>query len=237
MQKLLPLLLLSLGLIGNSYAHILHCSLEETQSGGLERCYLKHEHDEYYVEWTCKEGYIKNSDETRCIKTSALSSSEKPPILSFTQSATKYIEKVLELTEKRKLLNPESDEKEYEEIAYALEEEYLECFNNVIIAVREQERIIEEDRQKDLQKFRQLISQAIDKRKEVGNRCSLSMDESCEKDIEEADSNIERARERLQRVKSTQYELITLFQYAKTYCPNWSSINNESIEEINDSDS
>ena len=58
MQKLILLLLLSLGLIGNSYADIRHCSLEEAQSRGLERCYLTHEHDEYYVEWKCKEGYI-----------------------------------------------------------------------------------------------------------------------------------------------------------------------------------
>ena len=45
MKKLLLLLLLSLGLIGNSYAHIVHCSLEEAQSKGFERCYLKHDHE------------------------------------------------------------------------------------------------------------------------------------------------------------------------------------------------
>ena len=66
MQKLILLLLLSLGLIGNSYADIRHCSLEEAQSRGLERCYLTHEHDEYYVEWKCNEGYIKY--ENRCFK-------------------------------------------------------------------------------------------------------------------------------------------------------------------------
>ena len=116
-----------------------------------------------------------------------------------------------------------------------LEEAYLECINNVIISVREQQRIFEEDRRKTIQKLQQLLLQAMVKREEVNNRCSLSMDESCEKDIEEADSNIERVRERLQRVKSTQYELVNPFQYAKSVCPDRSSINNESIDKINDS--
>ena len=66
MKKLLILFLLSLGFVGNSYADIRHCSLEEAQSRGLERCYLKHEHDEYYVEFKCNEGYIKKGN--RCLK-------------------------------------------------------------------------------------------------------------------------------------------------------------------------
>jgi len=214
MKKLLLLLLLSLGLIGNSYAE-------------------------------------------------ALSSSEEPPILSITQSVNKYIEKVLELTEKRKELNPESfeslfssidslfssidsllDEKEYEAIAYLLEEVayvleivYMVCIEAVATEAREQQRIFFENEQKEIQELQQLLFQAVDKRIEVGNRCSLSMDESCEKDIEEADSNIEKARDRLQRVKSIHYELVRPIQYARGVCPNWSFINNESIEEINDSDS
>ena len=207
MKKLLLLLLLSLGLIGNSYAE-------------------------------------------------ALSSSEEPPILSITQSVNKYIEKVLELTEKRKELNPESfeslfssidsllDEKEYEAIAYLLEEVayvleivYMVCIEAVATEAREQQRIFFENERKEIQELQQLLFQAVDKRIEVGNRCSLSMDESCEKDIEEADSNIEKARDRLQRVKSIHYELVRPIQYARGVCPNWSFINNESIEEINDSDS
>ena len=45
MKKLLLVLILSLGLMGNNYADVRHCSDELTQSLGLERCYSKHEHD------------------------------------------------------------------------------------------------------------------------------------------------------------------------------------------------
>jgi len=204
MKKLLLLLLLTLGLIGNSYAE-------------------------------------------------ALSSSEEPPILSITQSVNKYIEKVLELTEKRKELNPESfeslfstidslfssidsllDEKEYEAIAYLLEEVayvleivYMVCIEAVETEAREQQRIFFENESSQKHALFQLMVQAVDKRIEVGNRCSLSMDESCEKDIEEADSNIEKARDRFDDFSRIKYELISPISYARGVCPKWSFINNE----------
>lgn len=108
-----------------------------------------------------------------------------------------------------------------------IEEVYMVCIEAVENEAREQQRIFFENERKKIQELQQLLFQAMVKSEEVENRCSLSMDESCEKDRDEADSNIEKARYRLQRVKSIHYELVTPISYARGVCPNWSFINNE----------
>ena len=64
MQKLLLLLFLSLGFIGNSYATVMIC----TDNNDHSTCTAPSSPSDMADIWYCKEGYIKSSDETRCIK-------------------------------------------------------------------------------------------------------------------------------------------------------------------------
>ena len=63
MKKLLLLLLLSLGLIGNSYADVMICQDNQDHSTCILTPTPINENN-----WECNEGYIKNSDETGCVK-------------------------------------------------------------------------------------------------------------------------------------------------------------------------
>ena len=64
MKKLLLLLFLSLGFIGNSYATVLIC----TDNNDRSTCTAPSSPGDMADIWYCNEGFIKNSDETRCIK-------------------------------------------------------------------------------------------------------------------------------------------------------------------------
>ena len=64
MQKLLLLLFLSLGFIGNSYATVMIC----TDNNDHSTCTAPALPSDMGDNWYCKEGYVKSSDETRCIK-------------------------------------------------------------------------------------------------------------------------------------------------------------------------
>ena len=64
MKKILLLLILSLGFIGNSYATVMIC----TDNNDPSTCTLPSPPSDMADSWYCNEGFIKNSDETRCIK-------------------------------------------------------------------------------------------------------------------------------------------------------------------------
>ena len=64
MQKLLLLLFLSLGFIGNSYATVMIC----TDNNDHSTCTAPSSPSDMADIWYCNEGFIKSSDATRCIK-------------------------------------------------------------------------------------------------------------------------------------------------------------------------
>jgi hypothetical protein len=86
------------------------------------------------------------------------------------------------------------------------------------------------------QEYDQAIIEAKVELEEVNNRCSLSMDESCEKDLYEAFSNYEKAKAKRIAAEPTYYK-IDPSQLLEYYCPKWKILYFESIDKINDSDS
>ena len=140
------------------------------------------------------------------------------------------------LIEKRKLLNPESNQEEIDEIiklSYAARERCFDAFrnywNDYEILGNTMEAII-------YRPYDQAISEAKYKIEVVINRCSLSIDESCHTDLKEADENLQRAIQRRLNAEPTYYK-ITKSQLLENYCPDWNFLYSKSIEKINDSDS
>jgi len=140
------------------------------------------------------------------------------------------------LIEKRKLLNPESNQEEIDEIiklSYAARERCFDAFrnywNDYEILGNAKEAII-------YRPYDQAISEAKYKIEVVINRCSLSIDESCHTDAKEADENLQRAIKRRLNAEPTYYK-ITKSQLLEKYCPDWNFLYSKSIEKINDSDS
>ena len=152
-------------------------------------------------------------------------------------SSKKYEMQVNELIEKRKLLNPESNQEEIDEIIKLSDAARKRCFDAFRNYWNEYEILGNAMRAINYRPYDRAISEAKYKLEAVNYRCSLSMDESCEKDIEEADSNLEQAKKKLNMFESILEERVSPFDYSKDFCPNWNSINNESIDKINDSDS
>ncbi|SVD21471.1 uncharacterized protein METZ01_LOCUS374325, partial [marine metagenome] len=103
-----------------------------------------------------------------------------------------YEMQVNELIEKRKLLNPESNQEEIDEIIKLSDAARKRCFdafrnywNEYEILGNTMEAII-------YRPYDQAISEAKYKIEVVINRCSLSIDESCHTDAKEADENLQR---------------------------------------------
>ena len=147
-----------------------------------------------------------------------------------------YEMEVNELIEKRKLLNPESNQEEIDEIiklgTNALGRclvAFMNYWNEYEILGNAMEAII-------YRPYDQAISEAKYKIEVVINRCSLSIDESCHTDVKEADENLQRAIQRRLNAEPTYYK-ITESQPLEHYCPDWNFLYSKSIEEINDSDS
>ena len=126
------------------------------------------------------------------------------------------------LIEKRKLLNPESNQEEIDEIIKLSDAARKRCFdafknywNEYEILGNAMEAII-------YRPYDQAISEAKYKLKAVNYRCSLSMDESCEKDLYEAFSNYEKAKAKRIAAEPTYYK-IDPSQLLEYYCPKWKS--------------
>ena len=133
-------------------------------------------------------------------------------------SSKKYEMQVNELIEKRKLLNPESNQEEIDEIiklgTNALGRclvAFMNYWNEYEILGNAMEAII-------YRPYDQAISEAKYKIEVVINRCSLSMDESCDADVKEADENLERAIKRRLNAEPTYYK-ITKSQLLEHSCP------------------
>ena len=129
-----------------------------------------------------------------------------------------YEMEVNELIEKRKLLNPESNQEEIDEIiklgTNALGRclvAFMNYWNEYEILGNAMEAII-------YRPYDQAISEAKYKIEVVINRCSLSMDESCDADVKEADENLERAIKRRLNAEPTYYK-ITKSQLLEHSCP------------------
>ena len=166
----------------------------------------------------------------------------------LTQGATAAIElsseiygmKVNELIEKRKLLNPKLNQEEIDEIIKLGTDAHKKCLDaiNIIKVAGENinKSLVGESIWDDMYEihYEEYISESRDKLEEVNNRCSLSFDESCEADLNEAAENFHKAEEGLD---TTIYYRISQNKFIQFYCPDWNILYSKSIEEITDSDS
>ena len=142
-----------------------------------------------------------------------------------------YWMEVNELIEKRKLLNPESNQEEIDEIIKLATDAHKKCFDAVNILFDEGSGL---SGRINKIRYELYISESRDKLEEVINRCSLSRDESCDADVKKAQMNFHRAKE---SYDTTIYYRITKNQFLQFACPGWSFLYSKSMEEITDSDS
>ena len=157
---------------------------------------------------------------------------EKADIRAVIEETTRiYKMEVNELIEKRKLLNPESNQEEIDEIIKLATDAHKKCFDAVNILFDEGSGL---SGRINKIRYELYISESRDKLEEVINRCSLSRDESCDADVRKAQMNFHRAKE---SYDTTIYYRITKNQFLQFACPSWSFLYSKSMEEITDSDS
>ena len=140
------------------------------------------------------------------------------------------------LIEKRKLLNPESNQEEIDEIIKLGNDAEKRCFDAFMNYWNKSENIGNAMNAIYYQEYDQAIIEAKVELEEVNNRCSLSKDDSCEKDTYEANRNYDEAQAKRIAVMPT-YEKRHPDELLKYFCPKWKILYFESIDKINDSDS
>ena len=162
---------------------------------------------------------------------------ERADITAVIRNASEIYEmQVNVLIEKRKLLNPESNQEEIDEIIKLGNDAEKRCFDAFRNYWNKSKNIWNAMDAIYYQEYDQAIIEAKVELEEVNNRCSLSMDESCEKDLYEAFSNYDEAQAKRIAVMPT-YEKRHPDELLKYFCPKWKILYFESIDKINDSDS
>ena len=144
-----------------------------------------------------------------------------------------YWMEVNELIEKRKLLNPESNQEEIDEIIKLATDAHKKCFDAVNILFDEGSGL---SGRINKIRYELYISESRDKLEEVINRCSLSIDESCDAKVKAAAVNFYRAKEKRIAAEPTYYKLDSK-RLLSLFCPSWKILYSKSLEEITDSDS
>ena len=159
-------------------------------------------------------------------------------ILAVREETTKiYWMEVNELIEKRKLLSPESNQEEIDEIIKLATDAEKKC-SDAFWNYQDESEILDNAKHAILyyQEYDQAIVEAKNKLEEVINRCSLSIDESCDAKVKAAAVNFYRAKEKRIAAEPTYYKLDPK-RLLNLFCPSWKILYSKSLEEITDSDS